>query len=60
MDTQSRLLAQSTQPTQKQVSTECYPATSRILHWAVAVLVLVTWPLGFVIHLIKNESAITF
>nr|WP_320142315.1 cytochrome b [uncultured Cohaesibacter sp.] len=59
-DTKSQLLLQSTQPTQKLVNTECYPATSRVLHWVVALLVLVTWPLGFVIHLIKSEAAMTF
>ena len=59
-DTETHLLLQSMQPVHKQVKTECYPATSRLLHWGVALLVLATWPLGFVIHLIKNEAAMTF
>ena len=49
-----------THATQATIRVERYPATSRILHWAIAVLVLATWPLGFVIHLVKNEVSLTF
>lgn len=43
-------------PVQTMIRVERYPATSRILHWAIAALVLATWPLGFVIHLVKGDS----
>ena len=49
-----------TQPSHTTIQVERYPATSRVLHWIIAVLVLITWPLGFVIHFIKNEHATTF
>ncbi|WP_394699118.1 cytochrome b [uncultured Cohaesibacter sp.] len=42
------------------ITVERYPATTRILHWAIAALVLATWPLGFVIHFIQNETKLTF
>ncbi|WP_417689133.1 cytochrome b [Roseibium sp.] len=48
--------ASLTQPPQSVIRVERYPATSRMLHWAIAALVLATWPLGFVIHLVKGES----
>lgn len=37
-----------------------YPSSTRLLHWLIAALVLATWPLGFVIHFIKNEAALDF
>ena len=48
--------ASVTRPVQTTIRVERYPATSRILHWAIAALVLATWPLGFVIHLVKGDS----
>lgn len=42
------------------ITVERYPATTRILHWLISLLVLATWPLGFVIHLVKNEVSMTF
>ncbi|PVB61124.1 cytochrome b [Labrenzia sp. 011] len=37
-----------------------YTATTRILHWLVAGLVLATWPLGVVIGFVKQEVALDF
>jgi len=37
-----------------------HAATTRILHWAIAVLVLATWPLGFVIKFVKGEAVMDF
>ena len=37
-----------------------HAATTRILHWVIAVLVLATWPLGFVIKFVKGEAAMDF
>ncbi len=37
-----------------------YPATSRVLHWIVAVLVLATWPLGIIIGFVKDEVSLDF
>lgn len=42
------------------ITVERYPGTSRILHWIIAVLVLATWPLGFVIEFIKKDWSLTF
>lgn len=42
------------------IDVERYPATSRILHWLIAVLVLLTWPLGMVIKFVKNEVSLDF
>ena len=47
-------------PVAETISVQRYPASSRILHWLVAVLVLATWPLGFVIELIQKDSVMTF
>ncbi|MCO6184631.1 cytochrome b [Rhizobium sp. L1K21] len=49
-----------TSPSYAQITVERYPGTSRILHWIIAVLVLATWPLGFTIHLVKNDVSMTF
>ena len=45
---------------QATIEVERYPAISRVLHWMIAALVLATWPLGFIIHLVKNEVSTTF
>lgn len=37
-----------------------YAATSRALHWIVAVLVLFTWPLGQMIDFAKKDVQLTF
>lgn len=37
-----------------------YHPAARILHWIVAVLVLVVWPAGFVIEFIKDDSKTAF
>lgn len=39
---------------------ERYPGISRILHWLVAALVFVTWPLGLMIGFVKNEVKLDF
>jgi cytochrome b561 len=49
-----------TGPSQAFIRVQRYPATTRILHWAISALVLITWPLGFVIHFIKNASSLSF
>ncbi|TPW27898.1 cytochrome b [Martelella alba] len=47
-------------PTALSLKLERFPAAMRLLHWLIAALVLCIWPLGFVIHLVKNEVALTF
>ncbi|MBR0558319.1 cytochrome b [Ciceribacter sp. L1K23] len=47
-------------PTDAVISVQRYPATSRILHWIVAALVLATWPLGFFIQFTKQEVTLDF
>ena len=47
-------------PSLLSIHVERYPATSRMLHWLVAVLVLLTWPLGMVIKFVKNEVSLDF
>ncbi len=42
------------------VGTGKFPAPSRLLHWTIAGLVLLTWPLGFMISLVKQEVSMTF
>jgi cytochrome b561 len=37
-----------------------HAGTTRILHWVIAVLVLATWPLGFVIKFVRSEAAMDF
>nr|WP_139317397.1 cytochrome b [Rhizobium oryziradicis] len=37
-----------------------FAATSRLLHWLIAVLVLATWPLGIVIQFVKGEVSLNF
>ena len=49
-----------TSTSQVTIIVERYPATTRILHWLISALVLATWPLGFVIHLVKNDVSMTF
>lgn len=39
---------------------ERYAVTTRLLHWLVAVLVLATWPLGFLIHYVNNDAKMDF
>ncbi|WP_082837078.1 cytochrome b [Labrenzia sp. OB1] len=40
--------------------TSRHTGATRILHWLVAALVLVTWPLGFLIDFVKNEVSMDF
>jgi cytochrome b561 len=56
----SPLRGAATRPTHRVISVERYPATSRVLHWIVAALVLATWPLGFFIQFTKNEVTLDF
>ncbi|MCE7027397.1 cytochrome b [Jiella avicenniae] len=37
-----------------------YRPAARVLHWLVALLVLVVWPVGFVIHFVKDEAKTGF
>lgn len=37
-----------------------HAGTTRLLHWGIAGLVLATWPIGFMIHFVKNEVALNF
>ena len=37
-----------------------YAAASRLLHWAIALLVLLTWPLGLMIGFAKKEVVLDF
>ncbi len=53
-------LTQATCPTEAVIRVERYAATSRILHWIVAVLVLAIWPLGFFIKFTKKEVTLDF
>lgn len=57
---QTNILAQATCPSEAVIRVERFPATSRVLHWMVAALVLATWPLGFVIKFTKNEVTLDF
>jgi cytochrome b561 len=41
-------------------ATERYNAPARLLHWLVAALVLVVWPLGAVISFVKEDVKLTF
>ena len=41
-------------------ATERYNAPARLLHWLVAVLVLVVWPVGAVIKFVKEDVKLTF
>lgn len=54
------LLSQAICPSEAVIRVERYPATSRILHWIVAALVLATWPLGFFIQFTKKEVSLDF
>ena len=56
----TNILAQATCPSETVVRVERFPATSRMLHWIVAALVLSTWPLGFFIQFTKNEATLDF
>lgn len=42
------------------VSSERYGSPARLLHWAVAILVLITWPLGLMIGFAKKDVVSTF
>lgn len=53
-------LTRATCPTEAVIRVERFAATSRILHWIVAVLVLAIWPLGFVIKFTKKEVTLDF
>ncbi|TDH34928.1 cytochrome b [Pseudohoeflea suaedae] len=44
----------------RDISVTIYPPVTRILHWLVAVLVLLTWPLGFTISFISKEWSLDF
>lgn len=57
---ETNILSRATRPSEAIIRVERYPATSRILHWAVAVLVLATWPLGFFIQFTKKEVSLDF
>lgn len=37
-----------------------YSAASRVLHWIVAILVFLTWPLGLMIGFVKDEVKLDF
>ena len=37
-----------------------YPVASRLMHWAVAVLVLAVWPLGAMISVVKDDAKTGF
>ncbi|WP_246735897.1 cytochrome b [Agrobacterium sp. a22-2] len=54
------VLSRAICPSEAVIRVERYPATSRILHWIVAVLVLATWPLGFFIQFTKKEVSLDF
>lgn len=57
---ETKILSKATCPSEAVIRVERYPATSRILHWVVAVLVLATWPLGFFIQFTKKEVTLDF
>lgn len=57
---ETNILSKATCPSEAVIRVERYPATSRILHWVVAVLVLATWPLGFFIQFTKKEVTLDF
>lgn len=40
--------------------TEPYVPAARVLHWLVAVLVLVVWPVGFLIGFVKDDAKPAF
>lgn len=54
------VLSEALCPSEAVIRVERYPATSRILHWIVAALVLATWPLGFFIQFTKKEVSLDF
>ncbi|WP_244426458.1 cytochrome b [Rhizobium sp. PDO1-076] len=54
------LFSQAVCPSDAINSVHRYAATSRIIHWVVAALVLVTWPLGLVIQFTRNEVSLGF
>ncbi|PPJ48650.1 cytochrome b [Rhizobium sp. KAs_5_22] len=54
------ILSQALCPSEAVIRVERYPATSRILHWIVASLVLATWPLGLFIQFTKKEVSLDF
>lgn len=54
------VLSRAICPSEAVIRVERYPATSRILHWIVAALVLATWPLGFFIQFTKKEVSLDF
>lgn len=54
------ILARATCPSEAVIRVERFPATSRILHWIVAALVLAIWPLGFFIKFTKKEATLDF
>ncbi|MEJ8474239.1 cytochrome b [Roseibium algae] len=37
-----------------------HAGTTRLLHWLIAALVLMTWPLGIVIQFVKSDVALNF
>lgn len=45
---------------QSMVAGERYAGTLRILHWLIAVLVLMTWPLGQMIGFVKDDVKLDF
>jgi cytochrome b561 len=53
-------MAALTRPSNATIEVERYPATSRLLHWTVAALVLATWPLGFVIQFASKDVVLDF
>jgi cytochrome b561 len=46
-----------TAPTRIDIRVDRYPSTSRILHWIIAGLVFVIWPIGMVIEFVKPDAA---
>lgn len=47
-------------PSDAAIHVRRFPATSRILHWIAAALVLVTWPLGLLIKFTADEVRLDF
>ncbi|MCD2184653.1 cytochrome b [Rhizobium sp. GN54] len=54
------MFARATCPTEADIHVHRFPATSRLLHWIVAALVLATWPLGLFIKFTTNEVKLDF
>ncbi|THF49609.1 cytochrome b [Allorhizobium terrae] len=53
-------LTKAITPSLVDIKVQRFAATSRLLHWLIAVVVLATWPLGFVIQFVKGEVSLNF